>query len=222
MQHRRPGKIRRVLVLPVTKSRPSTLRAGLPASFQSRGDATKGSAPMTFTRFWPRVSSPYPSAWPIAGLAIFPSAALSAARSVFQRSAARSSSCSRAVAAAARSCGPIVGVVRLPNVPASQGVRSVSPITMRTDSSGTRSSSATCCASDVRMFCPISTLPVKAVTAPSETMCSHAPTSFGSSRAPPGRQFLRPARREPPGRSACRPRELRKRAGPRRTSGASR
>ncbi len=39
-----------------------------------------------------------------------------------------------------------------PNVPASNGVRSVSAITMVIAASGTRSSSAIVCASDVRMF----------------------------------------------------------------------
>ena len=54
-------------------------------------------------------------------------------------------------------------------------------MTMRIASTPTRSSSATCCASDVRMFWPISTLPVKTVTLPSLSMCSQAARSFGSS-----------------------------------------
>ena len=66
----------------------------------------------------------------------------------------------RAAAAALRSCGAIVGVVRLPKVPRSKGTRAVSPMTMRTDSGGRWSSSATAWASDVRMSCPTSTLPV--------------------------------------------------------------
>src|SRR6266446_5839332 len=74
-----------------------------------------------------------------------------------------------------------IGVVRLPKVPASKGVSAVSAVTMRTLSNGTRSSSAMVCASAVRMFCPISALPVNPVTAPSSPMCSHALISFGSS-----------------------------------------
>jgi len=75
----------------------------------------------------------------------------------------------------------MVGVVRLPKVPASKGVRAVSPMTMRTLSNGTRSSSATVCASEVRMFWPISTLPQNAVTVPSSPMCSQALMSEGKS-----------------------------------------
>ena len=60
---------------------------------------------------------------------IFPSAALSVARSTFHDSAARSISASRAAAATLRSCANMSGVVRLPKVPASYGVSSVSAIT---------------------------------------------------------------------------------------------
>ena len=52
------------------------------------------------------------------------------------------------------------GVVRLPKVPASYGVRAVSPMTSSMDESGTGSSSATCWVSEVRMSWPTSTLPV--------------------------------------------------------------
>ena len=54
----------------------------------------------------------------------------------------------------------ICGVVKLPTVPMSNGVTSVSPITIVTLESGADNSSAIDCASEVLMFCPISTLPV--------------------------------------------------------------
>ena len=66
----------------------------------------------------------------------------------------------RATAAARRSWGMICGVVKLPTVPMSNGVTSVSPITIVTLANGAESSSAIDWASDVRMFWPISTLPV--------------------------------------------------------------
>ncbi len=66
----------------------------------------------------------------------------------------------RAAAAARRICGTICGVVMLPKVPMSNGVRSVSPITISTADIGAPNSSATACVSDVREFCPTSTLPV--------------------------------------------------------------
>src|ERR1039458_9045857 len=87
-----------------------------------------------------------------------------------------------------RYCGPNVGGVRLPKVPASHGTRSVSPMVREMDSMGTRNSSATCCANDVRMFWPTSTFPVKTVTCPSPAMRSQAAMSFGNSWPP----LLRP------------------------------
>ena len=92
-------------------------------------------------------------------------------------------SISRAVAAARASCRPIRGVLCDPNVPASYGVRSVSAITIEIAPSGSRSSSATACASDVRMFWPISVLPVYAVTRPCSSMCSQAARLDVSPRA---------------------------------------
>ena len=50
----------------------------------------------------------------------------------------------------------MVGVVRLPKVPMSNGVRSVSPMTMRITPGAARSSSATAAVSDVRAFWPTS------------------------------------------------------------------
>ncbi len=82
------------------------------------------------------------------------------ARSIFPRSAARPISSSRAAAATRRSCDAICGVVLLPNVPASYGVRAVSAMTRRMRSTGVCNSSATTWVSEVRMFWPISTLPV--------------------------------------------------------------
>ena len=60
-----------------------------------------------------------------------------------------------------------MGIERLPNVPESYGVRAVSAITKRTQSTGTRNSSATPCVSAVRVFCPTSALPVNATILPS-------------------------------------------------------
>ena len=68
------------------------------------------------------------------------SGALKVPGSTCNRSAARAIRFSLAAAAALRSCGAMVGVVRLPNVPRSKGVRSVSPITSRIIAMGTRSS----------------------------------------------------------------------------------
>ena len=63
-----------------------------------------------------------------------PFSATRRARSTFHCSAASPMSSSRADAPARRSCVAICGVVRLPKVPASNGVSSVSPITSRIDS----------------------------------------------------------------------------------------
>ena len=101
--------------------------------------------------------------------------------SVFHRWAAISTSKSRAATAMLRSCGAMVGVVRLPKVPMSHGTRSVSPMIMVMESKGTRSSSATACASEVRMFWPTSTLPVKTFTWPSASIWIQALMSVGSS-----------------------------------------
>ncbi len=55
-----------------------------------------------------------------------------------------------------------------------------------------RNSSATAWVREVRIFCPISTLPVNTVIAPVSEMCSHAPSSCGMAcrRVCPAR-FLR-------------------------------
>jgi hypothetical protein len=64
-----------------------------------------------------------------------------------QRDAAILTSSLRAVAAAMRSDNPASGVDLPPKVPMSNGQKSVSPITIRTAASSTRSSSATNCES---------------------------------------------------------------------------
>ena len=65
-----------------------------------------------------------------------PSATVMDARSTFHFSAARSISASRAAAPTFFICGAISGVVRLPKVPMSYGVRSVSAITSCTEANG--------------------------------------------------------------------------------------
>jgi hypothetical protein len=89
-----------------------------------------------------------------------PSRQTTAVRSICQSEAARSINISLATAAARASTGAIRGVDWEPNVPWSNGTRSVSAITSETAVSGTRSSSAIVWASDVLMFWPISVLPV--------------------------------------------------------------
>ena len=74
------------------------------------------------------------------------------ARGVFHRAAARSTRTARAAAATFRSWRFIVGVVRLPNVPMSNGVFAVSAMTTVMVATGVFSSSATAWVSDVRMF----------------------------------------------------------------------
>ena len=66
--------------------------------------------------------------------------------------------------------GPNCRIESDPNVPMSHGQTSVSPMTMSTTSSGTSSSSATSCGSDVIVPCPSSTLPTNVVTRPSAPM----------------------------------------------------
>ena len=111
----------------------------------------------------------------------FASAAANPSGATFHSLAATPISRLRAASATRRNCGVIVGVVRLPNVPASNGVKVVSASTRRTLSNGTRNSSAMVCEMEVRMFCPISALPVNPVTTPSSPTCSHEAISFGSS-----------------------------------------
>ncbi len=94
-------------------------------------------------------------------------------------SAAIAMSISRAAAAARRSWGAIVGVVRLPNVPMSIRTRLVSPITIRIELIGTCNSSATAWVKDVRAFWPTSTFPVSAVTVPLSSIWIQALISCG-------------------------------------------
>jgi hypothetical protein len=136
------------------------LGTDVPAIFHSAAGVTATSAAIAFVSFRPCVNSPNENDCFVAAWVTRPSATVKVARSAWAFSAAKSSSSSRAAAATRRSCGAIRGVVPLPKVPASNGTRSVSAITSRTASTGERSSSATTWLSDVRMFCPISTLPV--------------------------------------------------------------
>ena len=167
------------LCFPVTKSRPSTLETGVPAIFHSETGVVAGSSATVVTSFRPLVNAPMPISCPLSESTILPPDAASDFLSAFHKSPASSINRSRAVAATLRSWTAMSGVVRLPKVPASKGVNSVSAMVKRIEPVGTRSSSATTCVSDVRMFCPTSALPVKMVTTPSSPMWSQAPISCG-------------------------------------------
>ena len=109
-----------------------------------------------------------------------PSATVRAAASQLQCSAAISISIWRAAAAIVRRLRPHRAAWSgCRRCPCRRESRSVSPMTMVMASNGTVSSSATCCASEVRMFWPTSTLPVKTLTWPSAAMCSQAPDVLG-------------------------------------------
>ena len=168
---------------PVTKSRPSIFFTAVPRTFHRSRASTAGSAGIVPDSACPFVSSPNASDRP-SGDTTRPFCATSPLRANLPSRRRPGRSASRAPSRPhGASCGAMRGVVSDPNVPMSNGVRSVSPITIVTDVSGTRSSSATVCESDVRMFCPISTLPVHAVTWPASSMCSHAARS-GTSPLP--------------------------------------
>ena len=173
---------------PVTMSRPFTLATGCPATVQRVGGVIALSSPTDRASFWPLVSSPKAAARRVGGWVTLPSATTSAPRSTPQSCAARSTSASRAACATLRNCAPMTGVVRLPKVPMSKGVSAVSAMTIVMAETATRSSSATACASEVRMFWPISVLPVYTVTRPSSPTCSQAETSPGSASPPPRRE----------------------------------
>ena len=161
---------------------PSTFFCAVPRSVHCAtgdGDTPAGTVPASF---WPFVISPKPADRP--GPTTRPSSTASVERSTFHCAAARSISISRAAAAARASCGAIRGVDCDPNVPWSYGTRSVSAITSDTRSSGTRNSSAIACASDVRMFWPISVLPVYPVMRPSSPTWTHADTSVDAACCP--------------------------------------
>ena len=144
---------------PVTKLGPSNFATESPAIFHCSGGVTGARSSMDFISFWPLVSWPKVTDSFVSPRVTFPSVIVSTARSALKKSAARSSNTSRAAAAARCNCLAISGVLRLPKVPASKGVKSVSARTIRMADAGVRNSSATACASDVRMFCPISVLP---------------------------------------------------------------
>ena len=127
--------------------------------------------------------------------AIVPSRTSRVFGSTCHRFAASSTSNCRAAAAPWRTAGTVRGVVRLPAVVPSSGTRPVSPMISRIFSGATRSSSAAAWVSSAREPCPISTLPVMTVIAPSRSMCTLVPATSD-----------RPAGRSPRGRRhACRP-----------------
>ena len=76
--------------------------------------------------------------------------------------------CRFASAAAARTAGPIDGVVDDPAEIEAYGPRAESPSSTRTCSSGTPSSSAAICAITVRVPVPMSCIAVTTVARPSE------------------------------------------------------
>ena len=88
-----------------------------------------------------------------------------------------------AVAAARRSWIPTVIVDTLPTVPRSQGTRSVSPKISRTESRGRSNSSAIARENPLRMPCPYSTLPEKAIAPPCRFIISNAASGPGVSRS---------------------------------------
>jgi hypothetical protein len=135
---------------PVTKLLPSTFFGVVPRTVHDSRGAIGDSARTTPVSFRPLTSSPNPADRACA--ATRPSRHVTAERSTLHNAAARSINISRAVAAARASTGAIRGVESDPNVPWSNGTRSVSAMTSDTLASGTRSSSAIACASDVLMF----------------------------------------------------------------------
>ena len=157
--------------------------AGWPTSRSAVPGVTGASAEVTSSRRRPRTSSPYPTVRSPPDSRMQPSSAASPAVPICQRAAASPTRHSRAEAAVWRRCSAASGIDRLPNVPASNGQTSVSPITSRTASRGTRSSSATRRESAVLLSCPTSTLPVNAVTSPSAPTWSQAPVLVDQ---PPG------------------------------------
>ena len=70
---------------------------------------------------------------------------------------------------------PIISVTRLEYEPKSTGVRSVSPVTRRTSSASSPSTSATIAASTSSEPWPISVAPQNAVTRPERSSCSCTP-----------------------------------------------
>ena len=153
---------------PVTRASASIRRTSDPITVKSRSLVSGTSLSISRSIVWPSISWPYVNVRP--GSAFEATLPLRITRSSLGKSSRReasSSSASRAVAAATRSCNPTRAVDWLPNVPISHGVWSVSPRTTSTADSGIRSSSATSTASPVRMFWPYSTFPAKIVTRPS-------------------------------------------------------
>lgn len=153
---------------PVTFSCASSRCGEPPITWNSDAARSTAGAPTTLVIRAPRASSAYVTnraGSPATDTR--PSAACKRAAGTPSRPAASSISVARACAPAARKAGPNTRVVSEPNVPASQGQRSVSPSTMSTAASGTPSSSASICACEVSTPWPISILPENTVTRPS-------------------------------------------------------
>ena len=136
---------------PVTNCRPSTFGSAVPATRQVDGAAVSVSSCTTATRGAPFVTDPIDTDSP-PGRPSRPSVNETSPGLAFHCSAARATSSWRAADATRRSWAFMMGVVRLPRVPMSKGVRAVSPITSVTTPGPTCSSSATAWVSDVRMF----------------------------------------------------------------------
>ena len=147
---------------PVTNARPSTFgdrRAGdRPLLGRRRRRVARRS---TFISFWPLVSSPNVNDGLPSGPLTLPSATVERLAldlrllggQVEQQLAGGGGDAAELAGHVAASCG-------CRTVPPSYGHQAVSAITSGSTSTGTCSSSATTCVSDVRMFWPTSTLPV--------------------------------------------------------------
>src|SRR5674476_1199433 len=114
-----PGRLRsyEYLCAPVTIARPLTSGSDFPATFHSVASASGTLAGMVRVHFSPRASSPNSAERPPADT--LPSAIASVARSTLHFRAARSSSISRAAAAARRICGHMRGEKWTRTIPAS-------------------------------------------------------------------------------------------------------
>src|SRR6267378_267392 len=104
--------------LPVTNALPSTFGIAFPAIVHCVAGVMGSSAGRFCASVLPRASSAYLSERPEAGSLTFASTATNPVGATFHSLAATPTSRSRAAAATRRNCGVIVGVVRLPNVPA--------------------------------------------------------------------------------------------------------
>ena len=157
---------------PVTFSRPSRRLADVPTTVYDLSGLS-GVLPSALRSIrLPSVNCPYVTVFLGSAVSLtMPAFTASRSTGTCSRSAAICSSSARASAAPWRSTGPNCRTLSEPNVPMSQGHRSVSPMTMSTTSSDTSSSSASSCGSDVITPWPSSILPTKQVTLPSAPTC---------------------------------------------------